>query len=324
MKPCLLILFVIFSFIVESTLAQENICECCAHSSLQFREEYETIFFPALIKKKNITEVVVYTQASITENSSLNRYKEITFKFNQRGQIIARTHYNRNGKPHSIHEFERNGTGKIFRETFNYLDSTEQVTNNFSSPEITDYYYDLKNRLIKMKERNTKGIVMPDIMSDYTKYTYDKTSRITKRTIQYYYDNHVPESSSSVTTYTYKDKKLSGESQTIADNKVSLTTKTQYTKQWKPLRETGYNGKGDKVSFQTLYEYNLQGKMTRYETKAFDISSECPDNGTYTDVYMYSDEGLLLSITHTYEDKKCEMIFEYRTQSSSGQVSSGL
>lgn len=294
-----------------STYAQHNTCECCSYSSLQFRDEYETIFPRLVIKKKGITEVIVYTSPSNSGEESHARYREIKFKFDQKGQVIARVHFNRNGQPHSIYQFERNGSGKIFRQTFNYLDSTEQISTKHGAPEITDYFYNLKDRLIKIKKRNANGLVMPDIMSDFTKYEYDKIGRVTKKTIQYYFQGKSTGTSSQVITYAYKDKNLSGQSQTITDSKLALTTKTQYNKGWKPVNETSYSNKSDSISFQTTYEYNPIGKLTRYETKASSIASECPDKGTYTDMYSYNGDGLLTNISHVYEDKKCEMVFEY-------------
>lgn len=311
MSTRIILLLLLFPFSSHTALAQDSSCECCSYSSLQFRDEYETIFPRLIIKKKSITEVIIYTSASNAGKGSYTRYREIKFKFDQKGQVIARVHYNRNGQPHSIYQFERNGSGKIFRQTFNYLDSTEQVSTKSTSPEITDYFYNLKDRLIKIKKRNMNGLVMPDVMSDFTKYEYNKIGRITKETQQYYYEGQGPSTSSQVTTYTYRDKNLTGQSQTFIDSNLALTTKIQYTKSWKPLTEIGYNNKSDSISFQTTYEYNGTGKLTRYETKANTIVSECADKGTYTDVYSYNGDGLLTSITHTYEDKKCEMVFEY-------------
>ena len=293
-----------------TTHAQIDTCECCAYSSLTYRDDYEAIFPRLVIKKKGITEVTVYTSPSDSGAESTTRYKELKFKFDQKGQVIARVHYNQNGKPHSIYEFERNGSGKIFRQTFSYLDSVEQKS-KLSSPEITDYFYNLKDKLIKTKKRNTKGQVMPDIMSDFTKYEYDATGRTTKVTSQYYYGENGPATSSRVVIYTYKD--IHGQSQIFIDGKLFLTTKTKYTKGWKPLTETGYDG--DSIAFESKYEYDQTGKPTRYETKATTIASEYSDKGTYTDVYSYNGDGLLTIISHNYGDKKCEMTFEYKVPS---------
>lgn len=305
----LLLSLIVLLFLIQSTQAQ-NISECYSYSSLKLRDEYETIFPRLAIKKKGITEVTIYTSLSDSAQQSSPRHKEIKFKFDQKGQVIARVHYSLNGQPHSMYEFERNGSGKIFRQTFSYLDSIEQKSTEPASPEITDYFYNLKDKLIKTKKRNAKGQVMPDIMSDFTKYEYDRIGRITKTTTQYYYERKGLTTSSQVVIYTYKD--IAGESQTFIDGKLFLTTKTQYAKGWKPLTEKGYQDKSNNISFESKYEYDQTGKLTRYETNSTAIASECPDKGTYTDIYSYNGEGLVTIISHNYEDKKCEMVFEYK------------
>jgi hypothetical protein len=298
--------------LIQPTQAQDTRCECCSHSSLKFREDYEAIFPRLVIKKKGITEVMVYTSPSDSGQEADTRYKEIKFTFDQKGQVIASVHYNRNGQPHSIYEFQRNGSGKIFRQTVSYLDSAEQKS-SIPAPEITDFFYNLKDKLIKTKKRNAKGQVMPDIMSDFSKYEYDKTGRITKVTTQFYNEGKGPATSSQVIIYTYKD--INGQSQTFIDGKLFLTTKTQYTKGWKPLHETAYQDKSGTIAFENKYEYDQAGKPTRYETKAASETDECPDRGTYIDVYSYSGDGLLNILSHSYEDKKCVMVFEYKSPS---------
>lgn len=295
---------------IQSVQAQDTRCECCTYSSLKFREDYEGIFPRLVIKKKGVTEVMVYTSPSDSGQESGSRYKELKFKFDQKGQVIARVHYNQNGKPHSIYEFERNGSGKIFRQTFSYLDSAEQKS-TIPASEITDYYYNLKEKLIKTKKRNAHGQVMPDIMSDFTKYEYDKIGRVTKETYQYYYGTNGPATSSRVVIYTYKD--INGQSQTFIDGKLFLVTKIQYTKGWKPLTETGYNG--TTLAFESKYEYDTSGKLTRLETKSTTLTTECPEKGTFTDAYNYNGDGLLNILSHTYGDKRCVMVFEYKIPS---------
>ena len=94
------------------------------------------------IKTNKVKLITIYTQGTDEgSNQSTEKYKEMKFKFDQNGQIISRTEYNRNGKPHSVYEFVRNGAGKIVQESFSYLDSLEQKskTIGFSTPDITDY-----------------------------------------------------------------------------------------------------------------------------------------------------------------------------------------
>ena len=143
-------------------LGQENVCDCCSYSSLKNQQDYNEIFDPILIKSEKIKEVLVFTKVkSISDTMQIKKYREIKFKFNKDGLVILKTHYNRMGKPHSIYELKRNRYGKIVQQIFNYADSLEQKS-SLSSPEIIDFTYDTRKRLLKIKERDYKGKILPE------------------------------------------------------------------------------------------------------------------------------------------------------------------
>jgi hypothetical protein len=282
---------------------------------LKFKHDYEDILPTTLLKTNRITQITIYTQGTDEgSNQSTAKYKEMKFKFDQNGQIISRTEYNRNGKPHSVYEFVRNAAGKIVQKSFSYLDSLEQKSKSlgFSIPDITDYYYDSKSRLTKTKERDAKGKSLADEVSNFTKYEYDGKGRKTKEIRQYYYGESGPQIASIYTsTYKYIDNRFQGESATDIDNKPFLKTRTIFNKNWKPLTEGVYNSLTNSDAQQTNYQYDEFGRLIKFETIARDGAvSECPDGGTYTDFYEYSD-GRLSRIIHSYENKKCIMSFEY-------------
>jgi hypothetical protein len=296
---------ILFLVVTHLTLAQNSsTCNCSTHVSFKSKTDYETLLPAVAVKKKNAPEVIIYTR---TDGEPGNTHKELKLKFNQRGLVIAKTEYNANGERHAQYDFERNGSGKIVKQRFNYVDSTAALT----VPEFTDYYYDLKARLIKVKKRNEKGMVMPDIMADFTKYEYDKDNRIVKETA-HYYGNSGRDTSSHITTYSYNDNKLTGESQIFERNKISLVIKSQYDKHWKPLRETTYSGNGKTVIRYTIYEYDSQGRLNRVEVKSDGPKTGCPNNAAVIETYTYTAEGLISSIVRQYEDKKCEIVFEYQ------------
>ncbi|WP_333820271.1 hypothetical protein [Ohtaekwangia sp.] len=299
-----LFLSILFLVVTHLTLAQNSsTCNCSTHVSFKDKTDYETLLPAVAVKKKNASEVIIYTR---TDGESGNTHKELKLKFNQRGLVVAKTEYNESGQPHAQYDFERNGPGKIVKQRFNYLDSTTALT----VAEFTDYYYDLKARLIKIKKRNEKGMVMPDIMADFTKYEYDNTNRITKEVVQYY-GNSGRDTSSHITTYSYNDSKLTGQSQVFEHNKVSRIIKSQYDKHWKPLRETTYSSDGKTAIRYAIFEYDSQGRLNRLEVKGDGITTECLNNGAFIEIYTYTAEGLISSIVRQYEEKKCEEVFEY-------------
>ena len=157
-----LIIILILVITPIKLIGQENICDCCSYSSLQYQQDYEEIFNPSLIKSKGIREVMVYTKPKTSSDSIENtKYREIKFKFNRNGFVISKTHYNRIGKPHSTYDLKRNKSGKIYQQIFNYIDSLEQKS-SFFGQEIIDFKYDSKNRLVKIKERGSKGQILAD------------------------------------------------------------------------------------------------------------------------------------------------------------------
>ena len=309
------ILLLVFILAAHLTNGQTDICECCAYSSLKFKNDYEDILPTTLIKTNKVRLITVYTQGTDEgSNQSTDKYKEMKFKFDQNGQIISRTEYNRNGKPHSVYEFVRNGAGKIVQESFSYLDSLEQKskTIGFSTPDITDYYYDSKNRLIKSKQRDAKAKSLADEISDYTKYKYDEKGRKIKEIRQYYYGESGPQIASVYSsTYKYNNNNFNGESTTYIDNKPFLTTRINFNKKWKPLKESVYNNLVNSAAEETNYQYDEFDRLIKFETIAGNGSaSECPDGGTFTEFYEYNN-GRLSRIIHSYENKKCIMSFEY-------------
>jgi len=303
LKTVFTIFLVLGAFCLQG---QVDICECCSYSSLQYRKSYEDIFPPNLIQNKEILEVVVNTQGE-------TKYREMKFKFDKNGYVISRTGYNRMGQPHSIYEYDRDETGRVTKRTFTYLDSLENKLLDFSWPEIIDFTYDKNNRLKKSKERDIYGNIIKDSKTTYTSYKYDNRGRVIKKISYYYFGFNIAKPSKYITRFTYKDSEFKGESKTYINGRLFLTSKIDYNKNWKSLKEDDYNNLVNKVSSETNFLYDSLDRLTTYDTKSGDgSSSECPDGGTYTEKYVYGDDGLLYEIIHTYGTVKCTMTFEYK------------
>ena len=173
-----LIIILILAISPIKLMGQDNICDCCSYSSLQYQQDYEEIFNPSIIKSNGIKEVMVYTGPKKSSDSiEIIKYREIKFKFNRNGRVISKTWYNRMGKPHSTYDLKRNKAGKIYKQIFNYIDSLEQKSSSFGQ-EIIDFKYDSKNRLVKIKERGSKGQILADNKSMYTTIRYDNKDRV--------------------------------------------------------------------------------------------------------------------------------------------------
>jgi hypothetical protein len=177
-----------FILITHLTNGQENICVCGSYSTVYSDSKYESILPRNVIRKKQIKTLIIYTQASVRNKIvGPDKYKEVKFVFNSEGVITSQTLYF-NGKPERIHEFERNGAGKVIKRTTSYLDILEQKEKGISPVQITDYSYDNKHRLIKIKDRGFNGNTLADSKSSLIKYEYDEKDRLKKTINQYYYE----------------------------------------------------------------------------------------------------------------------------------------
>lgn len=308
-KSFLVLILVLICYL---THGQSDVCECCAYNSLKSKNDFTTIFSSDLIQKARVHTINVYTESFDLSSKATAKYREMKFNVDNQGQVISKTEYDRKGKPHSIYEFERNSSGQTIKQTFNYLDSLEQKSTGFSTPEIIDYSYDTQNRLVKSKERDLKGNSVLDEKSNYSKFQYDAKGRMIEETRQYYYEGSGLETAIYKTTFNYLGDKLTGESKTYENKKLFLTTKVTYNKFWKPIKEEQYNNLMNRPAATTNYKYDLMGRLVYYNTKAGSGSgSECPDGGTFLETYEYDNKGLLSRITHSFGGNKCVMTIEY-------------
>lgn len=307
----LIILLVIVFFPIE-LIGQENICDCCSYSSLQYQQDYEKIFNPSIIKSNGIKEVMVYTKPKNTSDTiEMAKYREIKFKFNRNGFIISKIHYNRMGKPHSIYDLKRNKSGKIYQRIFNYLDSLERKSASFGQ-QITDFKYDKKGRLIKVKERDSKGQILADEKSHYSTVKYDSLDRVIQRKRHMYW-SYKNESSTSITEFTYSNNTFSAKYKSMREGKLSSSGESKYNNNWSLTFDKTFNETLQKDAFEEHFEYDSNNRILKYESIAGNgAGSECPDGGNYIDIYGYDDNGRLITINHTFDQNVCEMTFEYR------------
>jgi hypothetical protein len=304
--------FIIILVLVSAPITlvgQGNICDCCSYASLQYQQDYDEVFDPLLIKSEGIKEVMVYTKPKSADSTALTKYREIKFKFDDNGLVFSKVHYNRKGKPHSIYDLKRNKAGKIYQQIFNYVDSLEQK-DTFFGQEIIDFKYDKNNRLIKIKERDYKGNVLPDNKAKYTQFDYDNKDRITRVRSHRNYDN---EESLSITSYRYLNHSYSATYKSISNGELNTSGEKKYNNNWKEIYDKTYNEALKSLAFEEYFEYDSEDRLTKYKiTSGPGSFDECPENSTYVDTYTYNDSGFILRINHTYLENTCEMTFEYR------------
>lgn len=320
MKKALIILTFLIGLGTTTALAQDRKCDCCTYSSLEFRQDFEEIMPPKTIKKKGIKEVVIHilgqeieggksASKQTLESSFEEEFEAMVLQFGSSGLVSSKTDYNSEGKADRTWVFKRNEAKKISKQTFNYLDSLGRPT-TFFPPEIIDFIYDSKGRLIKRKERDSDGEILPDKTAHFSNYEYDEKGRITKEIRQYYYDGSEP--SIYTTSFKYFGDSTSTY-KTDINGELFISGKAKYNKSGRLLAKEEFNNLVGKKSNEEFWQYDSQGRILVFETKSGAGSvSECPDGGTYKDEYLYGISGLVDEIIHSYGNYTCIIKFDYR------------
>lgn len=304
-----IIISVLFYLITINTFAQDLICECCTYSSLQYEETFENKIIPEVIKKNNIKVLTIYnTSKEILKTSKdttykiVNKeYKEMILKFNSSGYVIEQI------SKGYLNEFQRDDKNKILSKTSYYLDSLgnkDKFINNKWS-----YIY-LNGLLKQKKELDNNQKIQPDNISTFESYEYDKNGRIIKKTDNTFIDDSQSFYYQTITKY--NDVAKSSISITRDKKSVFSTSNTKYDSNQKPLDIKYYDGRNNKILEQKQYSYNKNGQLIKLTVKNFGLATECPDNGSYSDTYLYSSLNLIDKIKHQFEKTICELRFEYK------------
>ncbi|MCG6190077.1 hypothetical protein [Maribellus maritimus] len=278
-------------------------CECCTYYSIENEDLYEYFFNSDFIKANLIKQAIVYTTETNEQNSF--RFQHAKFLFDSNGNISARYDYNQNGKPHMIKEYFRDDSGMIIKTSKSYLKEDESKTNSWS-PTIIDYFYNQAGLLIKIKERDNKGNVISDSLSEYTTYNYDSKGRMIK---EYRYANY------SGSIYIYEqdiDYPSDKESIGITKNNGNdwLKTSSRFDSKARLIQQTDYDFPDNEIVWDKEYIF-LNDRLTEQISKRGNGFTECPDNDEFTEDYFYNYFGLLEKINHKFDRVTCEMIIEY-------------
>lgn len=307
-KPGLIVLFLLVA--VMHLVAQYSICECCANHA--FLQEYEKIFPPEAIRAAGTKTIVFYTrvhQATDQIADSLpTTYREIEFRFNNRGYVSEIIYYRNMGMFHSKHKLARNlRTGKIRLTEFVFLDTSGKEMKTFPKS-VVDYVYDKRNLLTKTKVRGLKGEILPDSLASYQQFEYDNLRRVIRSRNYIWYPT--VESLDSKTETVFNDADFTSRSRLSTGPVLLMNSETSYNTDWKPVRQVDTDPATGESASEQNWTYGESGRLIHYVIRSFSGGSECPGGGNFEEIYTYADNGILLRVKHVFDENVCEISAE--------------
>ena len=311
------ILFIVLSYSIV-TVGQYNICECCSASMRFPNPKDDSLFNSKFIRQNNIHELTIHVTSNKMnikgKDTTLTvvdkEYNELIIKFNNSGYITRKIQFGNLGLFQSDYEYTRDANNRISKTVFHYLDSLGGISKELDMPETTDYIY-INGLLTKTKERDFKQNIQPDEKSKFQRYEYDSKRRVVKE-INFYYLGDEAGSSSYSSIIKYNDATNTSVNKTYQNNQLFTIKKTNFDKLGRVVSSNLYDS-DNKLIQQEWYYYNSYGQLIKASTKSFEgIFSECPDAGTFTNIYSYNKLGLLESIRHQYNTTECKLRFTYK------------
>jgi hypothetical protein len=300
MRYFILIIFIILTQLTNS----QTKCECCGYQSLDYADNMDDFFHPETVVRENYKVAIIYTVERIGPKET--RYPQAKIYFDKNGKIVTKKLFYK-GKASLIIEYERNIYRQIIIKTESYMDSLENKS-DFMSPKIEDFEYDNNKNLIKTKKRSDNGKVVPDNLSEYTKYEYDKLNRMIREYRYTYYD------AKSIYIFDQKfDYISSTDSKSVTlNNGVSwMQTVSKYNTKSRLISQVDYNLSKSKMVWKKHFSYNENNQVISMTQKNGSAVSECPDNDTYSEDYIYDSKKLLEKIIHKFSNVICEMDVKY-------------
>ncbi|MDC8004800.1 hypothetical protein POV27_12115 [Aureisphaera galaxeae] len=321
MKDWVPIVFLIsFSFVSGQTEIidpndgySEEPCEFCSYPPLAQRNEQAILFPEELMKKEKIRKVIAYSRDKYPRKGSTvyqieRPYVYRTYRFDNNGRISSKVVYF-SGEPMYKYYFERDTEGKIIKEEEeNLIDESSEEFMGLGK--ILDYAYDESGNLIRKKYRNGSGDIVSDEQAFYWEFEYTKENLLLRET-EYDNDGFEPRvwmfreysgfQNGKPTQYTYGER-------------PPLGGKLLYDENWQLVKNIYKDSiQSDPLSFEITYEYDNQGRLIKLDRKSTDLEQfGCPEEGNLTDHYEYEESGLLRFIKHSYKERECYMVFEYK------------
>ncbi len=315
MRKILLIIATSLAFTTAFTQA-DDVCVCCNQFYPRFGHDYEEVFEPEYISGKNIRTVTInITSKSFkvlgkdtTYTLLHDSYPMMSYNFNREGYVTETKRFGEYGKYFEIIRFTRNGNNQLLSVENYYIDDN---TGKEVSVGGTHHDYTWQNGyLIKEKNRDYDNkTILPDDKSYYTNYSYDTTGRLVKIYQYWYFDEKNIQKIVSTIQYS-KDKRSSVE-KSVVGGKPSTIKKTTYDEYETPLTEKLFDARG-KLLQEKNFEYDNEGRITKYRVKSPGMGTECPDGGNITNNFCYKADGSYSKVFHYYKNILCEMTVEYK------------
>jgi hypothetical protein len=297
-------LFLVGFFILTQFAKSQTKCECCAYQSIDYADNMDDFFNPKTIVKENYKVAIIYTVERIGNNEA--RYPQAKIYFDKNGKIVTKKLFYK-GKASTIIEYDRNIYGQIKVKNDCYMDSLENKS-DFMSPKIEDFEYDNNKNLIKVKKRGDKGKVIPDNLTEYTKYEYDNHNKMIREYRYTYYD------AKSIYIFDQKFDYLSNtDSKSVTlNNGVSwMQTISKYNDKSRLISQVDFSLPKSKMVWEKHFSYNENNQMISMNQTKGSAVSECPENDTYSEDYIYDSKNLLNKIIHKFSNVICEMDIKY-------------
>lgn len=295
-------------FLTKVNFSQEK-CECCTYNSIDNIDLFEDFFNPQRIVEKGISKAIISTTEKFDD--TLNNYLQTEFTFNKKGYVISRKWFY-HGKPNHLYEYERNSINQITKVSFSYLDSTG-VNSDLMPHEITDYTYDKAGRIVRTKERDSKGNILADSISNYVKYEYNQSGKVSRKVTHYFFNWYEdPEHDYYEENISYQND-LKSTSEIFNNNKLWLTKKSSYNSLDRVILNESFNVKLDALATITEFTYLESGEISSLKEKSGKgAGTECLDGGNFNEEYHYDKVGLLFEILHRYDEVECKLTIEYK------------
>lgn len=285
------------------------------------QKKNNTIFWQL---QENVKEVREVNYLPKEENGSYvkgERHSGTDYKFNEEGNLVELTNYDKYGNETDITGYRYNDQGYMAEEITYYPDGSKGMR--------TSYKYDAAGNVIEKQEIEPRGGMRGEDKI-YT-YQYDKNGNLMKEKLLMKFQDS-GDSSIFITGYLrdkngiMTGKELSGDDGLLrkyaykADENGNPTEETEFFPDGKPARKNimKYNEKGEEIE---IARYDADGVLNVQEVKTYDADGNCTseqvlnaDGELVRGVkYSFDEMGNILSLEQMFGERQgTETVYRYK------------